>query len=78
MLGDTLLVAPVVEPDAATRSVYLPAGTWYPFDPNDVRHVEPIEGPRRITVDAPVGRLPMFARAGAIASQRSAAAEHQR
>ena len=66
MLGDTLLVAPVVEPDAATRSVYLPAGTWYPFDPNDVRHVEPIEGPRRITVDAPVGRLPMFARAGAI------------
>jgi len=27
-LGDTILVAPVVEKGAVSRNIYLPAGTW--------------------------------------------------
>jgi hypothetical protein len=39
--------------------VYLPAGTWFAWD-DDGRHV----GPRRLRVDAPLERLPLFVRAG--------------
>lgn len=28
MLGDTIMVAPVVEEGAISRDIYLPAGTW--------------------------------------------------
>ena len=28
LLGDDILVAPVVEKGARTRAIYLPAGTW--------------------------------------------------
>ncbi|MBS7706597.1 glycoside hydrolase family 31 protein [Chelatococcus asaccharovorans] len=63
MLGSDLLVAPVLEEGAATRDVYLPAhpGGWY--DWHDHSHWE---GGRVVTVPAPLGRLPLFARAGAI------------
>lgn len=63
MLGPDLLVAPVLEEGATTRRVYLPAhpGGWY--DWHDGSHVE---GGRTVTVTAPLGRLPLFARAGAI------------
>lgn len=55
MVGDELLVAPVVEEGATSREVYLPPGTWY--------HVwtgEPHEGGRTVEVDAPVGSPPVF------------------
>jgi alpha-glucosidase len=55
MIGDSLLVAPVVEEGAVTRSVYLPAGTWY-----DVWTGDSIEGGQRATVDAPIGRPPVY------------------
>jgi alpha-glucosidase len=63
MLGPDLLVAPVLEEGAVTRAVYLPAhpGGWY--DWHDGAH---FEGGRTVTVAAPLGRLPLFARAGAI------------
>jgi alpha-glucosidase len=63
MLGPDLLVAPVLTEGATTREVYLPAhpGGWY--DWHDGSHHE---GGRTITVEAPLGRLPLFARAGAI------------
>jgi alpha-glucosidase len=66
LLGDGLLVAPVVEPGVEEREVYFPAGVWYAFDPNDVQHAPPIVGPRRARVAAPLGKLPMFARAGTL------------
>ncbi len=50
MIGDSLLVAPVVEQGASTRSVYFPAGMWY-----DVWTGDSLEGGRRLTVDAPIG-----------------------
>jgi alpha-glucosidase len=63
MLGPDLLVAPVLEEGATTRDVYLPAqvGGWY-----DWHSGAAFDGGRTITVEAPLGRLPVFARAGAI------------
>ena len=59
--GDDLLVAPVTREGATAWPVYLPAGTWFDFW-TGARH----EGPAGLTVDAPLDRLPLFARAGAI------------
>jgi alpha-glucosidase (family GH31 glycosyl hydrolase) len=59
--GDDLLVAPVTREGATAWPVYLPAGVWYDFW-TGARH----EGPAGITVDAPLERLPLLVRAGAI------------
>jgi alpha-glucosidase len=61
MLGDSLLVAPVVEEGATQRRVYLPAGEWFDFW-SDARH----SGPETLTVDAPIDVLPLFVRGGAV------------
>ncbi|MFM7737432.1 MAG: TIM-barrel domain-containing protein [Alphaproteobacteria bacterium] len=57
LLGDSLLVAPVVEAGATTRDLWLPPGTWY-----DVWTGAALEGGRRVVVDAPIGRPPVFSR----------------
>jgi alpha-glucosidase (family GH31 glycosyl hydrolase) len=59
--GDDLLVAPVTRGGATHWPVYLPEGTWHDFWTHDVVH-----GPASVTVDAPLERLPLFVRAGAI------------
>jgi alpha-D-xyloside xylohydrolase len=62
MFGPALLIAPVTEQGATTRSVYLPAGTdWYNFWTN-----ERIHGGQHITVAAPIDIIPVFVRAGSI------------
>ena len=63
MVGPALLAAPVVEPGARTRSAYLPAGpeAWIGFHDGVVHRAGEVA-----TVDAPLDRLPLFARAGAI------------
>jgi alpha-D-xyloside xylohydrolase len=62
MFGPALLVAPVTEQGATSRSVYLPAGTdWYNFWTN-----ERVHGGQRITVAAPIDTIPIFVRAGSI------------
>jgi alpha-glucosidase len=61
MIGDDLLVAPIVKPDVTRRLVYLPEGIWYDYWTNK-RH----EGRTTITVDAPLDVVPMFVRGGAI------------
>ena len=59
LLGDALLVAPVVEMGATSRTVYFPAGTWFDvWDP-----ARRYDGPREVTVEAPIGRPPVFSRA---------------
>lgn len=63
MFGTALLVNPVVTEGAITRDVYLPAGTWYDFWTGTAN--EGATG-RSVTVEAPLHRLPIFARAGAI------------
>jgi alpha-glucosidase len=61
MLGGAILVAPVVEQGAVARSLYLPAGKWYDFWTNEL-----FRGGQEITVTAPLERLPLFVRAGAV------------
>ena len=62
MFGPALLIAPVTEQGATSRSVYLPAGTdWYNFWTN-----ERVHGGQRITVNAPIDIIPIFVRAGSI------------
>ncbi|MGA7339035.1 MAG: TIM-barrel domain-containing protein [Terracidiphilus sp.] len=62
MFGPAFLVAPVTAQGATTRQVYLPAGTdWYNYWTN-----ERVHGGQTLTVDAPIGTLPLFVRAGSI------------
>jgi alpha-glucosidase len=61
MIGEDLLVAPILKPDVTKRLVYLPAGTWYDYWTNK-KHT----GGTMITVDAPLETVPMFVRAGAM------------
>jgi alpha-glucosidase len=65
MLGPSLLVAPVIQQGASTRSVYLPAGSnWidYYSDSN-------FSGGQTVTASAPLERIPLFVRAGAILTE---------
>ncbi len=55
LLGPDVLVAPVVERGAISRSVYFPSGCWE--DPETGLQVS---GPRYETVDAAVRQLPFF------------------
>ncbi len=57
--GDALLVAPVTEPGATSREVMFPSGRWIGFWDGTA-----VEGPTTVVVDAPLGKLPLFIRAG--------------
>jgi alpha-glucosidase (family GH31 glycosyl hydrolase) len=59
--GRDLLVAPVTEKGATTRSLYLPAGDWYDFWTNE-RHA----GAKEIARSVDLETLPLYVRAGAI------------
>jgi hypothetical protein len=62
MLGDELLVAPVGSPgDPATKTVWFPPGEWVDFFTGE-RH----RGPAVEELTVPLGRIPVFARAGAV------------
>jgi len=61
LFGDDLLVAPVVKSDEREWDVYLPRGVWYDFW-TDQRYT----GPRHVNVEAPLDRVPVFVRGGAI------------
>ncbi|POX43925.1 glycoside hydrolase family 31 protein [Streptomyces sp. Ru72] len=67
LLGDSLLVAPVLEAGALRRTVLLPPGSWY-----DTVTEAVYEGTGHVVVDAPLGRIPVFARAGAVLPVRGA------
>jgi alpha-glucosidase len=61
LLGPSLLVAPVLRQGAVARSVYLPGGVWFDFW-SGRRH----RGGRHLVADAPLHRLPIFVRGGAV------------
>ena len=56
VLGDEIIVAPVVEKGARARSVVLPAGRWKAEDGTLYR------GEKTIHIDVPLERLPYFRR----------------
>ncbi|NLW02062.1 MAG: DUF5110 domain-containing protein [Clostridiaceae bacterium] len=61
MFGKDIMAAPVTRPGDRKRLVYLPQGVWYDFYTK-----AGIEGGRFIIADAPLDRIPLFVREGAI------------
>lgn len=67
LLGDALLVAPVLECGSDRRAVRLPRGRWY-----DTATGTAYEGPGQVLLEAPLDRIPVLARAGALLAVRAA------
>lgn len=61
MVGDQMLVAPILEQGATKRMVYLPEGVWY-----DYWTGERIEGGQYILKDAPLDVCPIYIKAGSV------------
>ncbi len=59
--GGDLLVAPVTEKSATSKSTYLPKGAWYDFWTG-----EKVEGGRRIQRLVDLATMPIYVRAGAV------------
>jgi alpha-glucosidase/alpha-D-xyloside xylohydrolase len=59
--GADLLVAPVTEKSATSKSTYLPDGTWYDFWTG-----EKLVGGRRVERTVDLATIPIYVRAGAI------------
>jgi len=59
--GPAVLVAPVTEPAAVTKHLYLPKAKWYDFWTGEVQ-----DGGRSIDVPAPLGVMPLFVKGGSI------------
>ena len=61
LFGRDILVAPVVEKGATSRSLYLPRGVWYDFWTNE-KH----DGGREILRSVGLSTMPLYVRAGAV------------
>jgi alpha-glucosidase len=61
MIGDALLVAPMLHKNDRNRQVVLPPGNWYSFwDDQVYRGVNPFE------ISAPLSNIPLFIKAGTV------------
>jgi alpha-glucosidase/alpha-D-xyloside xylohydrolase len=61
LFGPSLLVAPVFESGATSRSLTLPQGAWWNFWTG-----QQVQGGGNVTVEAPLDSMPLLVRAGAI------------
>lgn len=61
MMGDFILVAPMVLEDGNQRKVYLPEGEWYDFWTNELYH-----GGQTYQIYAGMDRIPVFVKKGAL------------
>lgn len=61
MIGDDVLISPVLGEGDTARQMYLPAGEWYDFWTR-----EKVSGGKWITAKAPIEHVPVFVRAGAV------------
>jgi alpha-glucosidase len=61
LLGPSLMAAPVYRPGVEERLVYLPEGKWYDWWSGEIH-----QGKTHIVTDAPLEKMPLFVRAGAI------------
>ncbi len=60
-VGSKLMAAPVIQEGQSLKKVYLPAGKWLDWNTETI-----YSGPAEVIVDAPLERLPLFLREGAI------------
>jgi alpha-glucosidase len=65
-VGPSLLVAPVTTAGVTTHEVYLPPGRFVDFHSGAL-----LDGGKTVTTQAPIGRVPMYVRAGAIVPMQS-------
>lgn len=72
MLGPDLLVAPVLVKGARSRPVYLPGGTWTELERPSVNY----EGGRFVEMRAPLGKLPVLVREGAVIPRLAGDPQH--
>jgi len=61
LLGNSLLVAPVLEQSMTSRSVFLPSGQWYDFWNENSYH-----GPGKIQLPVELNTIPILVRAGSL------------
>ena len=61
LLGENILVAPIVKPNVTTRSVYLPAGQWFSSTENKY-----YDGNQWISVPVTLQAIPILYKAGSI------------
>jgi len=61
LLGENLLIAPILRQGATARSVYLPRGVWFDFWSG-----QKSAGGQHVIAHAPLETIPIFVRAGAI------------
>src|SRR5438552_691419 len=61
LLGPSLMAAPIYHPGREHRHVYLPASAWYDWWTDEL-----IAGPAHLLAYAPLERMPLYIRAGAI------------
>jgi alpha-D-xyloside xylohydrolase len=61
MFGPALLVNPITSAGVTSRSVYLPAGTWFDFWTGST-----VSGGAKTNADAPLSKIPLFVKAGSI------------
>ncbi len=61
MFGDSLMIAPIYEPDKNKRMVYLPEGEWIDFWSEKT-----YQGGNYKIIDAPLDKMPIFVKMGSI------------
>ncbi|MGH9393339.1 MAG: TIM-barrel domain-containing protein, partial [Terriglobales bacterium] len=61
LFGPDILVAPVVEAGASSRTLYLPRGQWRDFWTNEL-----VAGGREVVKQVDLATLPLYVRAGAV------------
>jgi alpha-glucosidase (family GH31 glycosyl hydrolase) len=65
LFGNELLVGPVVDKGAVTKEMFFPEGKWF-----DYYSGKQYDGNQSVKVEAPLTRIPLFVRAGAIIPMR--------
>ncbi|MBK8853890.1 MAG: hypothetical protein IPN10_07140 [Saprospiraceae bacterium] len=61
LLGQQILVCPVLEPNAHSRFVYLPKGIWYHLFTD-----EKYDGGKELSILTPIDHIPVFVAGGAV------------
>ncbi|MBF0547708.1 MAG: glycoside hydrolase family 31 protein [Candidatus Riflebacteria bacterium] len=67
MIGENLLVAPVLSANDRFKKLFLPKGRWLEMDTKKV-----YEGPQWLIIDAPLEKIPLFIKEGGVIPMRDA------